>query len=61
MQRRRIARGSGTRVEDINRLLRQFMQMRKMVKAVGGFAGGAGGRKRMRHAMGMMKGRGLGA
>ena len=58
-RRRRIARGSGTRVEDINRLLRQFMQMRKMVKAVGGFAGGAGGRKRMRHAMGMIKGRGL--
>jgi signal recognition particle subunit SRP54 len=59
-RRRRIARGSGTTVEDVNRLLRQFMQMRKMLKAVGG-AGAGGGRKRVRHAMAMLKGRGLGA
>jgi len=57
-RRRRIARGSGTTVEDVNRLLKQFMQMRKMVKVMGGLSGG-GGRKRMRHAMGMLKGRGL--
>jgi signal recognition particle subunit SRP54 len=59
-RRRRIARGSGTTVEDVNRLLRQFQQMRKMLKAVGG-AGGGGSRARMRHAMAMLKGRGLGA
>jgi signal recognition particle subunit SRP54 len=56
-RRRRIARGSGTTVEDVNRLLKQFMQMRKMLKMVGGM--GSGQKKRMRQAMGMMKGRGL--
>ncbi len=56
-RRRRIARGSGTSVEDVNRLLRQFMQMRKMLKMVGGMGGGK--RARMRQAMGLMRGRGL--
>ncbi len=55
-RRKRIARGSGTTVEDVNRLLKQFVQMRKMFKMVGGMGGG---RKRMRQAMAMMKGRGL--
>jgi signal recognition particle subunit SRP54 len=55
-RRRRIARGSGTTVEDVNRLLKQFVQMRKMLKVVGGM--GSGSRKRMRQAMAMMKGRG---
>ena len=31
-RRRRIARGSGTRVQDVNQLLRQFEEMRKMMK-----------------------------
>ena len=31
-RRRRIAKGSGTTVEDVNRLLRQFDQMKKMMK-----------------------------
>ena len=31
-RRKRIARGSGTSVEEINRLLKQFQQMRKMLK-----------------------------
>ena len=44
-RRKRIARGSGTTVEDVNRLLKQFGQMRKMLKAVGGLAGGGGRRK----------------
>jgi signal recognition particle subunit SRP54 len=56
-RRRRIARGSGQTVEDVNRLLKQFVQMRKMLKMVGGMGGG--GRKRMRQAMAMMKSRGL--
>ena len=34
-RRRRIARGSGTTVQDVNRLLKQFMGMRRMLKAVG--------------------------
>jgi len=35
-RRKRIARGSGTRVEDVNRLLRQFAQARKLMKQLGG-------------------------
>ena len=31
-RRRRIAKGSGTTVEDVNRLLKQFDQMKKMMK-----------------------------
>jgi len=60
-RRRRIARGSGTTVEGVNSLLRQFQQMRKMLKVVGGAGAGGGGRRRARQAMAMLKGRGLGA
>ncbi len=35
-RRKRIARGSGTRVQDINQLMRQFEQMRKMIKQMKG-------------------------
>jgi signal recognition particle subunit SRP54 len=35
-RRKRIALGSGTRVEDVNRLLRQFAQARKLMKQFGG-------------------------
>lgn len=41
-RRRRIARGSGTAVEDVNRVLKQFAQARKLMKSLGG------GRKAMR-------------
>ena len=34
----RIARGSGTKIEDVNRLLKQFDQTRKMMKAVTGIS-----------------------
>ncbi len=34
-RRRRIARGSGTAVQDVNRLVKQFMEMRRMLKTVG--------------------------
>ena len=33
-RKRRIATGSGTQVQDVNRLLKQFMQMQKMMKKV---------------------------
>jgi signal recognition particle subunit SRP54 len=52
-RRKRIAKGSGTKVEDVNRLLKQFVEMRKMLKAMTGMAGGRKGRQRM---MGMLKG-----
>ena len=35
-RRRRIARGSGTRVQDVNQLIKQFRAMRKMMKKVRG-------------------------
>jgi signal recognition particle subunit SRP54 len=35
-RRKRIARGSGTRVEDVNRLLKQFAQTRRIMQSVGG-------------------------
>jgi signal recognition particle subunit SRP54 len=44
-RRKRIARGSGTTVEDVNRLLKQFVQMRKMLKVMGGMASGKPDRK----------------
>lgn len=47
-RRKRIARGSGTSVEEVNRLLKQFAQMRKMLKTVRGLAGKAGKSKRRR-------------
>jgi signal recognition particle subunit SRP54 len=47
-RRKRIARGSGTSVEDVNRLLKQFIQMRKMLKLIGGVAGMGGKRGKKR-------------
>ena len=38
-RKRRIAAGSGTRVEDVNRILRQFEQMQKMMKQFSGKKG----------------------
>jgi signal recognition particle subunit SRP54 len=38
-RRKRIAKGSGTSVEEVNRLLKQFVQMKKMLKQIGGMAG----------------------
>jgi signal recognition particle subunit SRP54 len=35
-RRKRIARGSGTGVEDVNRLLKQFVHARKLMKQLGG-------------------------
>ncbi len=38
-RRKRVARGSGTSVEDVNRLLKQFNEMRRMLKVVGQMTG----------------------
>lgn len=40
-RRKRIARGSGTSVQDVNRLLKNFLQGRKMMKAMSGAKGKA--------------------
>jgi signal recognition particle subunit SRP54 len=54
-RKRRIAAGSGTQVAEINRLLKNFLQMQKMMKGMG-----KGGLGRMMRAMGgrMPMGRG---
>jgi signal recognition particle subunit SRP54 len=41
-RKKRIAKGSGTSVQDINRLLKQYLQMKKMMKS---FSKGLGARK----------------
>jgi signal recognition particle subunit SRP54 len=56
-RRKRIAKGSGTSVEEVNRLLKQFVQMQKVLKSLGGMAGMAGGKKGRRQAMQMLRGR----
>lgn len=51
-RKRRIAAGSGTQVQDVNRLLKQFMQMQKMMKKMKG-----GGMAKMLRGMGGMGGK----
>ncbi|MBV5275327.1 MAG: signal recognition particle protein [Lamprocystis purpurea] len=46
-RRRRIALGSGTQVQDVNKLLKQFIQMQKMMKKMKG-----GGMAKMMRAIG---------
>jgi signal recognition particle subunit SRP54 len=50
-RRKRIANGSGTSVQEVNQLLRQYAQMRKMFKGIG-----KGGGMLQRRAMGMLGG-----
>jgi signal recognition particle subunit SRP54 len=54
-RRKRIAAGSGTSVQEINQLLRQYAQMRKMFKSAGK---GGGLQRRLMSQMGGMKGMG---
>jgi signal recognition particle subunit SRP54 len=54
-RRKRIARGSGTSVQEVNQLLRQYAQMRKMFKSAGK---GGGMQRRMMGALGGMRGMG---
>ena len=44
-RRTRIANGSGTSVGDVNRLVKQFAEMQKMMKKMGGMAMGKKGKK----------------
>jgi len=52
-RKRRITRGSGTEVQDLNRLLKQHKQMQKMMKKMKG-----GGMERMMRGLGGMMGQG---
>ncbi|MEG2173326.1 MAG: signal recognition particle protein [Desulfovibrionaceae bacterium] len=56
-RRARIAKGSGTTVQQVNQLVRQFEQMRQMMKGMMSGKGGGGGRMpRMPAGMGGMGG-----
>ena len=50
-RKRRIAAGSGTQIQDVNKLLKQFTQMQKMMKKM---SGKGGMKKMMRSMQGMM-------
>jgi signal recognition particle subunit SRP54 len=52
-RKRRITRGSGTQVQDLNRLLKQHKQMQKMMKKMKG-----GGMQKMMRGLGGMMGQG---
>src|SRR5215831_1673569 len=54
-RRARIARGSGTSVQDVNRLLKQYAQLRKMMKEMKGMSGRMG-KKDLRRAMPFLRG-----
>jgi len=56
-RRRRIAAGSGTKLDDVNRLMKQFDQTRKMMKMVSGM--GSSKMAQMANAMKAMKGGGM--
>jgi signal recognition particle subunit SRP54 len=45
-RRKRIAQGSGTRVQDVNRLLKQFSQTKQMLKQLSGSQGSPRGRRK---------------
>jgi len=46
-RRRRIALGSGTNVQDVNRLLKQFADMRRMMRQFSGIENDPKARKRL--------------
>ena len=50
-RRKRIARGSGTSVQEVNNLLRQYAQMRKMFKSMGSGGTGLKAQQRMMQQM----------
>ena len=54
-RKRRIAAGSGTRVEDVNRLLKQYEQMQKMMKQMGITGSGRNGKGKRKRMPGFSK------
>ncbi|MDB5103159.1 MAG: signal recognition particle protein, partial [Fibrobacteres bacterium] len=50
-RRRRISIGSGTTLQEVNQVLKQFEQMQKMMKQFSGMAGKMGGMRQMQKMM----------
>jgi signal recognition particle subunit SRP54 len=53
-RRKRIADGSGTKIVEVNQLMKQFQQMQQMMKMM---KGGGSGMKKMMRQMEAMKGK----
>ena len=56
-RRKRIARGSGTKVQDVNQMINEYLEMRKMMRMM--TSGGMGGMGGMMGGLGRMMGGGL--
>ncbi|MBC1499859.1 signal recognition particle protein [Listeria weihenstephanensis] len=54
-RRKRIARGSGRPIQEVNRLLKQFNEMKKMMKQMSGVGGNGKGKKKRGGGMGNFK------
>jgi signal recognition particle subunit SRP54 len=50
-RRKRISLGSGTSIQEVNQVLKQFEQMQKMMKQFSGMAGKMGGMRQMQKMM----------
>ncbi len=57
-RRRRIARGSGVEVQDVNALLKQYREARRMMRSLTGGMAGVGARRKVK---GKKKGKGRGS
>ena len=44
-RKKRIANGAGVKLQDVNKLCKQFEQSRKMMKQMSGMFGGKGGKR----------------
>ena len=51
IRKKRIAKGSGSTIQEVNQLMKQFTQMSKMMKMMQG----PGGKSRMMNMLGGMK------
>ncbi|MEA1933197.1 MAG: signal recognition particle protein [Thermodesulfobacteriota bacterium] len=54
-RRQRIARGSGTTVQDVNKVLRSYTEMLKMMKKIGGPGMTGGGKKKRKRPKGLFR------
>ena len=50
-RKRRIAKGAGVDISEVNKLMKQYEQSRKLMKQMSGMMGGGKGRKRGKFQM----------
>ncbi|MCK5437293.1 MAG: signal recognition particle protein, partial [Desulfobulbaceae bacterium] len=54
-RRQRIARGSGTTVQDVNKVIKSYTEMLKMMKKMRGPMGGGGGKRKRKRPKGLSR------